>query len=161
VQLSSDQQRQLSQLLEKELDATQRMLEILKQEHQALIEKDADKITHSSEEKLAQLKALEALFSQRDHYLSSLGVDTKKSGLASLLQPLPADRPLARQWQQLLQLAEALQRQNDINGSIVNLSQRHISMALDILTGQASGTPTYGPSGKASSNKSSGRVAKA
>ena len=137
------------------------MLGILEQEHQALIEKDADKITQSSEQKLAQLKVLEGLFSGRDHFLDSLGIDTKTTGLASLLQELPTDNPLAAQWQKLQQLAEALQRQNDINGSIVTLSQRHVSMALDILTGQTGSTPTYGPSGKASSNKSSGRVAKA
>lgn len=161
MQLSSDQQQQLSQLLHGELDATQHMLEILQQEHQALVEKDADKITQSSEEKLAQLKELEAQFLRRDHFLESLGVNSKESGLASLLQALAAENPLTLQWQRLQQLAEELQRQNDINGSIVTLSQRHISMALDILTGQTGSTPTYGPSGKTSSNKSSGRVAKA
>lgn len=161
VHLSTEQQQQLSRLLKTELEVGQRLLEILEEEHQALSSRQPERITELSETKLNQLKLFEGQMSQREHFLQSLGLSQDKELINKLLQTPNCHPTLAQQWLELKQLANSLQRQNEINGGIVALSQRHIAMALDVLTGQDSSTPTYGRSGKTSGGKTSGRLAKA
>lgn len=163
MQLSPEQQQHLSRLLQAELESGQQLLDVLEQENEALRGRDPDLITQISETKLEQLKAFEAQLSQRYRFLEGLGLGLgpDKAALDALLQPLGKSNPLTAQWQQLQKLADQLQVQNEINGGIVILSQRQVTMALDLLTGQSGSTSTYERSGKTTGDKTSTRFAKA
>lgn len=161
MQLSTEQQQQLSHLLKTELEVGQQLLVILEEEHQALSNRDADRITALSQTKLNQLQTFEKQMSQRSHFFKGLGIPQEQGAIDKLLQAPRCHPTVIKQWQELRQLADSLQLQNEINGGIVTLSQRHISMALDVLTGQNNSTPTYGRSGKTTTGNSSGRLAKA
>jgi flagellar biosynthesis/type III secretory pathway chaperone len=161
VQLSFDQQQQLSRLLTAELEAGQQLLGILKEEYKTLSKRDPEQITKLSEAKLKQLQTFEGQLSQRHRFFVGLGLSPEREALEQLFQSPACDTAVINQWQELQQLADSLQRQNEINGGIVALSQRNVAMALDVLTGKDKTTPTYGPSGKASNGQPSSRLAKA
>ncbi len=155
------QPQQLSRLLATELKHTRQLLDILIEEHQALGQPDPDRITAISLKKLDCLKELERHHAKREQFLVDQGFSSGAAGMEALVQSLPGDTPVAGQWRELRGLAGKLKRQNEINGSIVALTQRHITLALDILTGRASTSPTYGRSGQTHGNAASQRLAKA
>jgi len=161
MQLPLDQQQQLSRLLTAELAAGQQLLGILKEEYKALSSRDPEQITELSEAKLKQLQAFEGQLSQRHRFFVGLGLSTEREALEQLFQAPNCDSAIISQWQELQQLVDSLQQQNEINGGIVALSQRNVAMALDVLTGKNTSTPTYGRSGKTSSGQASSRLAKA
>lgn len=156
------QQQSLSGLLAAELEDTRRLLEILIKEQKTLGSADPDKITVISAEKITHLKKIEKHNANRERFLTSQGLSSGITGMETVAQSLPNGALIAKQWQELQSLAGKLKRQNDINGGIVALTQRHITLALDILTGRANTSPTYGPGGQTNrdGNKSQ-RLAKA
>lgn len=156
-----DQQQQLSRLLAAELEESRHLLEILIEEHQSLGHADPDQITAISTRKRDCLKKVERHYNDREQFLTRLGISSGTAGMESLVRSLPRETTIAKQWRELQSLAKDLKRQNDINGGIVALTQRHITLALDILSGRANTTPTYGPSGQTNHGNASQRLAKA
>jgi len=155
------QQQQLSQLLAAEIKETYQLLDILVEEHQALSSSDPDLIASSSAKKLDVLKRVEQHHTQRAHFLSSIGLSSSNEEMDTLIKRLPKESLLVTQWQELQDLAEKLHRQNEINGGVIALTQRHITLALDILSGKANITSTtYGRSGQTNAEATPQHLAK-
>ncbi len=155
------QQQQLSQLLASELKETYQLLDILSEEHQALSSSNPDLITTISTKKLDALKQIEQRYSTRTQFLASIGLSSGSDEAESFITHLPKESMIATQWQELQDLAKKLRRQNEINGGVIALTQRHITLALDILSGKANITSTYGRSGQANSDATPQHLAKA
>ena len=161
MKLSAEQQHQLIDLLRLELAQADQLQQILEREFQALGAKDPDLINEISQNKLAQMRQLEQKLQQRGRFLGTLGSQPSKEGMDHLTQELPKGDPLAILWQRLLEAGTRLQRQNEINGSLVTQAQRHTKKALDILCGRIDLPSTYGPEGEARTGTTPNSLAKA
>jgi len=157
------QQQQLSQLLSAELKESEQLLDILIEEHQALSSSDPDLITAIGAKKLSALQRVEQQYAQRTHFLTCIGLSSSNKEMETIIKRLPQESQLVAQWQALQEIAKKLQRQNEINGGVIALTQRHLTLALDILNGKANitSTATYGRSGQANSEATPQHLAKA
>jgi len=138
--------KSLEALLEDERGATARLLDALREEHQALVRRDMTALDHAVNKKSQQVAELEILGRDRDAALKAAGHAAGREGIESWLsrQPSGAARKL---WQELQNLLLRCQRQNLINGGIVETSRRFTQRALSLLQGQSAEPALYGPSG--------------
>ncbi len=137
----------LTKQVTKQSDFAQRLLDNLASEHNALLAADADSLDKVVGEKQALLKQLEAGLANITQSISKHGFAADFSGFDALLQQLPENTPLHRQWEQLQELAGKCKQQNELNGGIVSLKQQHIRQALDILKGAPPSKNTYDKQG--------------
>lgn len=161
MKLSTDQQQTLFDLLKLELTQAEQLQQTLEHEFQALGAKDPDLIHEISRNKLAQMRQLEQQLEKRGRFFGTLGINPEKEGVDLMLRDLPKEHPLATVWRGLLEAGNKLQRQNEINGSLVAQAQRHTKKALDILCGRIDLPSTYGPEGESRSDTTPNSLAKA
>ena len=155
---SSQQQDQLTHLLNAEL-ATARQLEpVLEKEHDALSRGDAEAILALSEEKRLIMEGMQKQLAMRNRFLQSLGLPPGREGTEMLADK--GNAQLTTAWKNLHGLVERLNQQNTINGGIVILSHRFTRQAIDLLSGKRPDSDTYGPSGEQRSGATSISLAK-
>lgn len=140
------------ELLENEITASKALLEVLENEFSALNESTTpEEIASIAVQKEQKLTNMEIASKQRISFLAS---DT------TLLSD-----PLKELWDQLLKLAQECQRQNQINGHIINSAQRYAEQAISILHGQnpvnGADSSAYGSTGKAIQESQRRTLAKA
>jgi flagellar biosynthesis/type III secretory pathway chaperone len=143
--------KSLETLLEGEHSTTARLLEALREEHQALVRRDMTALDHAVNKKSQQVAELEMLGRERDAALNAAGHAAGREGIESWLsrQPHGAAKKL---WQELQNLLLRCQRQNLSNGAIVETSRRYTQRALSLLQGQSAEPALYyGPSGASGS----------
>ena len=158
---SANQIKTLSHLLQSQAACLKELLKTLKQEHEVLSSGDVDTLLTTTEEKQQLLHKLELHMSGVTGFLCDEGLGTDMAAIPELLEQLPANSPLQKLWPALQQLSSRCQDQNEINGGIVTLNQRHTREALNILKGNQSAGDTYGKQGTTNSSASSGTLAKA
>lgn len=151
----------LTQLLTKQTSLAQKLLDKLTDEHEVLSSNDSDSLDRVVEQKQVLMQQLETGMTTINHALSEQGFSADISGLDSLLQQLPENTPLHRQWHKLQELAKQCQEKNMVNGGIVCLKQRHIRQALDILTGNQSSKNTYDKQGEVDTRSTKNAYTKA
>jgi len=145
--LTQTQPQQLALLLSGEIACARDLLQILGREYQALTHAEADQIKSISVEKQRQMQQLQERLLERDHFLLRQGLAPGKQGTELLLKQTPPLHDSQSLWEELQALAGRLREQNETNGGIVSLGQRHVQQALDLLTGRSSNGDTYGPAG--------------
>ncbi len=151
----------LTKQLTKQTIYAEQLLQKLALEHEALISSAPESLEKIVEEKQALLKQLESGIATITKSLSEHGFAEDISELDTLLQQLPDNTPLHQQWHKLQVLAQQCKSNNEINGGIVSLKQRHIQQAMDILKGGSSSKNTYDKQGVIDSHSDNGRVTKA
>ncbi len=154
-------QQQLSQLLAAELKESNQLLDILIEEHRALSSSNPDLITAISSKKLDVMQRVEQHHSKRAQLLTQAGSASSGEEMGRFIAALPKENLIVTQWQELQELARKLQHQNEINGGVIALTQRHVTIALDILSGKANVTTTYGRSGQTHAEATPQHLAKA
>ena len=152
----------LSRLLGREIDCARELLQTLALEYQALTQADTDRIESVAADKRLQLQQLQQCLLEQDRLLQRLGsTGAGPQGIERLLvQASPRDG-LHAQWEELRAVTRQLREQNEINGGIVSLGQRHVRQALELLTGRSSDGDTYGPGGGRRSTPAPKTLAKA
>ena len=147
MSLNQNQEQIFCQFLQRELATGQELLKVVKQEQESLIEGDPEQIEAASNRKRQQVLELQQQVSERDRFLKQLALPTGRRGTSILVQQLAPESLAQKYWGELQQLAARLQKQNEINGGIMALGQRHVRQALELLTGQTGASLTYGPEG--------------
>jgi flagellar biosynthesis/type III secretory pathway chaperone len=154
----------LDACLQREIQAGGRLLEILRREHQALTANDLARLDEAVAEKAGLVAAMEACGSERNALLRDAGFDADRTAMDRLLDQHDSQRRsgVQRAWTRLLEIGAECQRQNLINGIIIQAGQQHARQALAILRGQPAVTGgEYGPEGQRHSVPSSHPLAKA
>lgn len=160
MQLSAEQQNQLYQLISAEQSQVESLLDIVRREQLALKGHNAEQILTISSEKQEAISRLQACMKARDAWLAGHDLATGTQGASSLMDH-NADTAVSQLWQKLGKLAKSLHEQNEINGGIVTLNQRHNKQALDILCGRSGRSHTYGAKGQQNQEQSGQSLAKA
>jgi flagellar biosynthesis/type III secretory pathway chaperone len=145
-------------LLKLETEQTQALLNLLERENELLHASPSQALTDLQAEKRALLKQVENSAIQHRQLLIQQGLSADRSGTEALIQGHGA---LQAQWQTYLSLLQRCQRQNEINGAAVELNQRQVNQALNILLGIGNSQKTYGRSGEARPTNATNSLGKA
>ena len=145
-------------LLQEISNYLQQLLDALHNEHKALSENDLKAVQIISEEKILLMEHLEDLNKERRTLLEQAGLDITSTGIEDFLQNSKSPRaPLIKSlWEDISNLSSQCDKQNNINGIIIESNKRHTENALSILQGKQQNTELYSKKGesiKASHNQ--------
>lgn len=153
----------LAACIQREIALSEQLIEALRHEHQALTVRDTGALNEAVARKSELIGAMQACGGERNNLLREGGMGTDRAGMDRLLARHDTQRRgIQRDWARLLELGAECQRQNLINGIIIQAGQQQTRQALAILRGQpvvAGGE--YGPEGMRPSAPSSHPLARA
>lgn len=154
----------LAACLQREIRLGEQLLEAMRREHKALTTRDTALLNEAVAHKSELITAMQVCGGERNSLLHAEGMGTDRTAMDRLLDRHDAQRHsgLRRDWARLLEIGAECQRQNLINGVIIQAGQQQIRQALAILRGQpvvAGGE--YGPEGMRPSSPSSHPLARA
>lgn len=153
-------QAQINSVLRQEIDLSNKLLDTLQSENQALSNNNFDAMQQTAFDKQQIIDTLDSLGRQRESLLRNAGYSGDKVGMYNFIRQGSSD--LDKNWQQLVSIASKCRRQNEINGIIISAASRHTTNALRMLKGQQpSEKVRYGSKGEAISSSCSNPIAKA
>lgn len=135
----------LLEILQREIENGTQLLHVLHREHAALTSNAPDILEQAAQDKLHCLKQVEASAAALAEALRTAGVAARAA--ADYLRAHP-DTRLGVCWQQGQRILVECRRQNQINGSVIELSRRNTLRALALLRGQSPEQPIYSASGE-------------
>ena len=133
-------------LLERELEESRRLFEALEQGHTTFAGRDAKAIEETAGAILRLYQTVESLEGERQQLLQNSGFSTDRETMDRLL----ADTPAAALWQQLLETAAEIRKQNEINARIIEGSRKHAEAAFNLLRGKEPASELYSAKGRTS-----------
>jgi flagella synthesis protein FlgN len=142
--------------LAQEIDATERLVAMLKQEQEHLIHADIERLTALTEEKSKAVSQLAELASLRHRRLAEAGLPANEEGMQHWMKRLAPSAPALGAWSRLLELMGSAKELNRTNGVLINSHLARNQTALNVLQQNAQGGTFYGPNGQASA-KPTGR----
>lgn len=145
-------------LLQREITATELLLECLLAEFKALRDQDVHALEQTVQAKTAPLLSLEEIAVQRDGLLRHIKLPPGRAGMQRACRP-PQAQHLAELWKKVLQIAQQCHDQNLINGQIIAANRARAQHALALLQGRdPHAADCYTPQGQASPSAQSQRV---
>ena len=150
--------QQLITLLNETLTHTQGLKRQLEAEATALAANDLANLESAVAAKNASVQELELLELQRQRLLETAGFSGNRYGTEACIEWCDENHDVARLWQKLLEEARTCQRQNRVNGMLVQFSRRNVQQLLDILRGQPQAGRLYDPSGDTATCAESSRA---
>lgn len=148
--------RQLVEIVQKEVETFQALLDTMAREQQALVSQDVEAIeaTVQAQRELAeQAGALERartrIVNDLSHELGETGDDLTLKHLIERIQGPQSDR-LSEMRETLIAIHERIQTANRHNALLIKQSMKYVDKSLQILTGEGPETGVYAQSGKVS-----------
>jgi flagellar biosynthesis protein FlgN len=134
--------------LHTESDALTAFVTLLREEQQALVRGDVERLASFAESKTIHLFELTRLGEQRLQWLREKGLTADRAGMESLLQEHAAGAPQARAaWQHLLELTKTAQQLNETNGNLIRTRLTAAQRALSVLLSAANIAGAYARDG--------------
>ena len=132
-------------LLQEIVNYLQQLLLALDNEHKALVDKNIDSIKSIAEEKIVLMEHLEDLNKERRSLLDNAGLDITSTGVGDFLQNSKSPRApqMKALWDEVSNISKQCDKQNNINGIIIESNKRHTENALSILQGKPPNTELY------------------
>lgn len=129
-----------------DLEAFSQMLPLLDQLHERLLAHDGAGIEALNQRLDPWLAAIAERDARRSKILTAFGLAADASGMARLLSAYPAPRrdTLARQWQQLGEIALQCRQRNERNGRLLAM---HNEILSQLLTGAGQDAAVYSQQG--------------
>ena len=137
---------EITGLLDRLLEGTRELGEILNQEHAALCARSLEGIGQLVEQKKARMEHLQNLDLHRQALVQSAGFAPDEAGMQACLHWCDRGGALLQRWKDLLAEVAECQHQNQINGAAIELSRIQVQRALATEHGQG-GEQLYDPNG--------------
>ncbi|MEJ2609227.1 MAG: flagellar protein FlgN [Candidatus Thiodiazotropha sp.] len=158
---TTQHQEIFSKILNTEIEQTQSLLKLLRQEYEHLKGTPSKTLEELVERKNQLLLQINQSISKHNQLLLSQGYSADRKGTEDFIQQCPNKEQLDEHWSLFSSLLKACQKQNEIIGGAVKLNHHQVTQALDILRGIAGSNKTYGPGGEARPNTTSKSLGKA
>ena len=162
---SNDRQRtELVQLLQQEVECTRNLMQSLEIENEALSEHQTSALEEIIRDKQESIRQLEIIGHKRMTLIKSFSAQRAANDPLFDRSTAPIDNDdsqLVGLWKELMLLAEQCQKQNRINGSIVELGYKQSTYALDILRGTQSKSDLYDNTGQTTKSSPSKPITRA
>jgi len=135
----------LSPLLEEITSYLNQLLEALHSEYQILTSNNLDLINEVSQNKILLMEHLEDLNKERLSILKTAGIESDSRSMESFFDNHPEQQIalLKKTWHQISKLTTDCEKQNNLNGMIIESNKRHTENALSVLQGKQQGTELY------------------
>ena len=137
----------LGAILTEETEAANQLLSVLLEEREALTRRDLEEIREIAERKQSLIETLEELSARQNSFLKEGGIDPGNTALEASLRDMGL-QAVADQWNTLRIVLKDCQKENQINGGIIEISRRFAQQVLDTLRGVTAEGRLYGPSGE-------------
>ena len=136
-----------------------RLVAVLGQEHEALQQRDSDALEKNTQEKQNLIAAIEKQGRERLELLKAAGIDTDRESVLSFVD---AEPELRSRWDELESVLLECQKQNQLNGLLLEKGRQQTQQILGILLGEGSRKETelYNASGTTFSSFLNGRSVK-
>jgi flagella synthesis protein FlgN len=144
--------------VEREIQLISALLKILRQEYAAMANNDLPAIETQVNIKQELVKNIQENEQNFAAQMENTGIRLDQQGIDAALEGVdPREKQkVISFWDELRDLAEQCQRQNEINGRVLEINKINTQRLLNILRGQMPETQTtYGPSGKTNSKSES------
>ena len=152
---------ELQQHIDQDLSMCSQLLELLREEQEALKARDVDKVEELLERKVPILEALEHNAKQRQAWASaSLAGENTEALWASLLSSL-GNTGIKQRWSQLKSLYADVRTQNEVNGKLLSRHQGTLQRLLDIMRGKTASPNLYNATGYSSASSQSNNFGEA
>jgi flagella synthesis protein FlgN len=141
---------QVTALMTRELRALDALRDLLTAEKAAVEAKDGEALQKAATTKRSLIDQVESLTAERTRLLAGRGLAADRAGFDALLAQLDSrERPAAQAlWASVLEGLQACQKQNQVNGLLLDASVRSTQETLAILLGHpARDTRTYDSQG--------------
>jgi flagellar biosynthesis/type III secretory pathway chaperone len=152
-------QSRFADLLQSELTQLGRLEHVLQQEHTLLAQQDSAGLVENAKEKQSLIVSIESHGRERLQLLQAAGKGTDKEAVLAFVDTNPQ---LRDQWEQLEAVLLRCQKQNQVNGMLLEKGKQQTQQLLDILLGEGKrkGTELYDAKGTTSSSFLNGRSVK-
>lgn len=135
--------------LKTELSAFRQFLQTLRDEQDALVKGDTDRLMELARLKTDQVGTLSQLAENRGRLLAAAGLGPDHKGMEAWLERHDSPSQEIRiTWNDLLQLAGTAREISQVNGSMIENRLRHNQQALAVLQSAANQASLYGPDGQ-------------
>jgi flagellar biosynthesis/type III secretory pathway chaperone len=134
-------------ILKQETEQARSLHALLKQEFDLLKKAPGKPLQNLLAEKRKQLKAVEQSVSAHHRFLKQQGFANDRQGTEQYIETCRDNPALSAAWEAYLEILQACQKQNEINGGAVALNQHQVNQALNLLLG-LNENKTYGRSGE-------------
>lgn len=158
---SAQQQKSLSEnilstILEQEQLCLDQVIQLLKTENMAIVERDINSMDHLLDKKLPLLSKLEQLDIQRQHfYEQQTGFSYHNTAFSHFIEQ-QCSESVQTLWQAVKEKLPECKTQNELNGRIINIKKNNTEQILQILLGRpANNSPTYSHLGQTNMQKRS------
>ncbi|MCW8931224.1 MAG: flagellar protein FlgN [Gammaproteobacteria bacterium] len=147
-------EKKLAEILEQEEQCLEQVIQLLKTENTAIVERDIQVIDHLLDKKLMLLSKLEQLDKQRQHIFEQLsGISYSNNNFSHFMKQHPSQE-IQQIWQQVKAKLPECKQQNEINGRMINIRKDNTDQVLQILSGRPQNNPqTYSNLGQTSLQK--------
>ena len=126
-------QARFAEMLQRDLGQLTQLEVVLGQEHEALKLRDSAQITQNSEAKQQLILAIETLGRERMALLQGAEQGTDKEAVLAFVD---AEPQLRSHWDELVALLLRCQKQNQINGMLLEKGKQQTQQLLGILLGE-------------------------
>jgi flagellar biosynthesis/type III secretory pathway chaperone len=152
-------QAKFGAVLQNELVQLSQLEVVLGQEHVALNQRDSDALVLNSKEKQRLITSIEALGRERLGLLNGAGQGQDKEAILAFVESAPQ---LRRQWDELEAVLIRCQKQNQVNGMLLEKGKKQTQQLLGILLGETNrkDTELYNAKGGTSPSFLNGRSVK-
>jgi flagella synthesis protein FlgN len=144
--------------VEREIKLVSALLDVLRQEYAAMANNELPALETQVNKKQELVKNIQENEQNFARQMENTGISLDQQGINTALEgvdPRVKQKVIAF-WDELRDLAEECQRQNEINGRVLEINKINTQRLLNILRGQMPETQTtYGPSGKTNSKSES------
>lgn len=144
--------------LDREHQATNSLLELLKQEQAALVDGDVERLNGLTEEKAKIVSQMSQLARQRHGLLGAAGFEATEKGMQAWLGSEHATAADNKAWSELLETVRDANELNRVNGLLIGQHMARNQAALNILQGNAENGGMYGPNGQSATKIGSRRL---
>lgn len=152
-------QARFSEILQNELGRLTELESVLGQENLALQQRDADVLLLNAKEKQRLITLIESLGRERLGLLNGAGLGQDKEAILAFVA---AESQLSRQWDELETILTRCQKQNQVNGMLLEKGKKQTQQLLGILLGETTrkDTELYNAKGSTSPSFLNGRSVK-
>ncbi len=125
------------------------LLNALNLEHKALAENNFQSVEDIAKDKIVLMEHLEDLNKERLVLLDAAGFDSESKDIEAFLKHNRSPRaPLIQSsWKEISNLSNQCEKQNNINGIVIENNRQHTENALSILQGKQQNTEFYSKKG--------------
>jgi flagellar biosynthesis/type III secretory pathway chaperone len=144
----------LTHILEQQQHCLEQIIQLLKAENAAILERNIKLIDNYLDKKLMLLSQLEQLDKQRQNYFEQqTGISYSHSNFAHFIKQHPSDA-VQNVWQLIKVMLPECKTQNEVNGKMISIRKENTDQVLQILLGRPqNSTPTYSHLGQTNLQK--------